>query len=95
MISDTHCNINPHRPLTLHEKEEQRLWHGGDYYNLPEHTGRGTKHESLEWLEQNNARHFERGLSKVSQVTGEKGELPYHPQGNTNVKINTPAFHAQ
>ena len=67
--------------MTLHEKEEKRLWHGGDYTSLPEDTGVGGKHENLQWLEQQNNRHPDGGLAFINSSKTEADLPPLTPQG--------------
>lgn len=65
--------------MTLREREEDRLWNGKEYVNLPESAK--AKEKTVRWKEINDTAHPEPNLEKVEEAKeGQPAEdIPYYP----------------
>ncbi|XP_033733291.1 LOW QUALITY PROTEIN: uncharacterized protein C7orf31-like [Pecten maximus] len=70
------------RMMTHHEKEEDRLWNGKEYVNLPNTSKAASKqHKTLRWKELNDEAHPQVNIDKLNETTdGEfPDDIPYVP----------------
>lgn len=76
------CCLSIHRMMTLHEKEEDRLWNGKRYVNLPDTSQPNSKqHKTLRWKELNDDAHAEININNLQDSKDQEfpEEIPYKP----------------
>ena len=64
--------------MTLHEREEDRLWNGGHYQNLPDLQQLSSENIG-DWKGHEASIHPDIGLSQLQQEKGKPFPVPYGP----------------
>ena len=73
--------------MTLHEREEDRLWNGAYYFNLPDQE-RLSKENVGDWKVHEATIHPDSALTRVQQGTGQPETVPFGPVGGYYLLIN-------